>query len=749
MKGIQIPTPCEWAVSVSQFCQATEMNMKNPDKRGPHAALRLDHPLRVGKALGADALHRAPFARSVTEVLKRVSPEAGLVASLEGVWGSGKTSMLAMVEELFAEESEETRPVVVHFNPWLIGDREALLRQFFASIAMAVKLTDHAKEGKRVAKELKTYSKAFDVLKLIPGAEPWASMVKAVVESMGNATEAVADYKTPDIEARKQALEKALRKFPRRIIVFVDDLDRLFPAEAFEMVRIVKAVGDLPNIGYVLAWDASYVSAALENLKVPLAATYLDKIVQVRLPIPPLSFRMRVDLMNNGLNGLPEDAHKPHLPNGEDRHALLFHHGLSELMEQPRDVVRLFDVVRTIEPGLRGEIHLADIIGLACLMTKAAKVYELLHRIPQAFVGRRPGSQPGMEKSEDVVKEYAEVRDAAIAACSMPNAVRDLVSWLFPMVTKSEEAFTFARVEFVEGHLAHPERLLIALNLSAHPSDLSLVKVQQFVLLPAKREGIAKGLHEQSCIEFISNLGEVAAGLRADVELDVAELCIAIARLADSEVVVRRAHLRQSVWEFGPTRAAVLSIEQIAKSLEIRPAEELAEKLIADPIALSIATQFAHKSFLKVDDDADSANLKASQSKKAEVLGYLADNVEAAAASGALFNKSGIVNILWALPRLVTARCDAVFRAIAKYDPALDLFVEALLRDGFDSNKGQIYKLPDDVERLEKYVPLDVLKSHATQRLKDESMPYPTKAAWQAVIEGYRIYGIDGSKAED
>lgn len=331
----------------------------------------------------------------------------------------------------------------------------------------------------------------------------------------------------------------------------------------------------------------------------------------------------------------------------------------------------------------------------------------------------------------------------------MPNAVRDLVSWLFPMVTKSEEAFTFARVEFVEGHLAHPERLLIALNLSAHPSDLSLVKVQQFVLLPAKREGIAKGLHEQSCIEFISNLGEVAAGLRADVELDVAELCIAIARLADSEVVVRRAHLRQSVWEFGPTRAAVLSIEQIAKSLEIRPAEELAEKLIADPIALSIATQFAHKSFLKVDDDADSANLKASQSKKAEVLGYLADNVEAAAASGALFNKSGIVNILWALPRLVTARCDAVFRAIAKYDPALDLFVEALLRDGFDSNKGQIYKLPDDVERLEKYVPLDVLKSHATQRLKDESMPYPTKAAWQAVIEGYRIYGIDGSKAED
>jgi hypothetical protein len=61
-----------------------------------------------------------------------------------------------------------------------------LLRQFLAGISKEVKLADHAKDGKWVAKELKTYAKAFDVLKLIPGVEPWASMVKTVMESMGN-----------------------------------------------------------------------------------------------------------------------------------------------------------------------------------------------------------------------------------------------------------------------------------------------------------------------------------------------------------------------------------------------------------------------------------------------------------------------------------------------------------------------------------------------------------------------------------
>lgn len=77
------------------------------------------------------------------------------------------------------------------------------------------------------------------------------------------------------------ALENALRKFPQRIVVLLDDLDRLYPAEAYEMVRIIKAVGDLPNVGYVLAWDEKYVSAALDKLNVPLAATYLDKVVQI------------------------------------------------------------------------------------------------------------------------------------------------------------------------------------------------------------------------------------------------------------------------------------------------------------------------------------------------------------------------------------------------------------------------------------------------------------------------------------
>ena len=706
--------------------------------------LRLDHPLKFGNARKADVLNRLQFATSVSSVLKRVSKDAGLVVAVEGAWGCGKTSLLAILEELLNDELPEQKPIVVHFNPWLIGDRDALLRQFLASIAKEVKLADHAKAGKRVAKELKTYSKAFDVLKLIPGAEPWASMVKSVVESMGDATDSVFDYKTPDIEARKQALEKALQNFPRRIVVMVDDIDRLFPSEAFEMVRIVKAVGDLPNIGYVLAWDPSYVGAALENLDVPFAATYLDKVVQVRLPIPPLSFQMRVELMNQGLNRLPQDAHKKYFANGDERLALMFHEGLAELMEQPRDVVRLFDVAQSIEVGLRGEVHLADIIALACLMTKAPKVYELLCRVPQAFVGRRPGNQNAYEDTKDVLERYAAVLTSTIDSCAAPNAIRTLVHWLFPQVAQSNDVVGFARTVFTEGHLAHPERLLVALHQSALPSGVQLAQVRQFLLQPETRTEIGASLDQSTCKEFVEHIGDMAEGMADDFSFDAEELVIAVSRIVDTAPFIQRAKQRQSVWDLRASRTALGAIEQVAKNIEPGKVHDLVERIITDPFGLSVAAELVSRIFL-AEEKSENRFLKLPDEKKKAVILLFAQNIVEAARTGAIFDKVSLDIILWVASRSAPEHCGAIFRSFLRHRDGLDKFAEAFLRNGFDSRKGQVYGFPEDMESLSSFVSLEEFQNYAKQRLEDDAITYPVKAAWRAITEGRKIYGADGT----
>lgn len=712
------------------------------------ADLRLDRPLRPEGALAADLLDRGGFAARVTDVLRCISPEAGLVVSLEGAWGSGKTSLLAMLEELLDAEPAQQRAVVVHFNPWLIGDRDALLRQFLASIAKAVKLTDHAKEGKRVAKELKTYSKAFDILKLIPGAEPWASIFKSVVESVSNASEAVFDYKTPDIEARKVALENALRKFPQRIVVLLDDLDRLYPAEAYEMVRIIKAVGNLPNVGYVLAWDEKYVSAALDKLNVPFAATYLDKVVQVRLHVPPLSFPQRVVLINKALGRLAKEALEQHFKGGEERLGSLFHHGLNELIEQPRDVVRLFDVVCSIEPGLRGEIHLADILGLAILMIKAPSVFELISRMPQAFVGKRPGSRTEFRDVNEVVEHHAAERDLAIDSYANAKAVRDVVHWLFPLTAKADDVFTFGRVEFGEGHLAAPDRLLIALHLSTRPDDLSLVRVRQYLLHPAKRAEIAASLQPDNCIDFVAQLGNMAESLGSDVAIDAENLAITIARLIEGEVFVRRARDRDEVIFIKAEGAAVQAIGQLVKRLPEPIALDLTVRILSDEKALSVASKIAIMNF--ISDDRDKLDyLKVPAEEREPALEAFANNVKSAAQNGDLFAKSTPDLVLWVLTRLKPEHCKLVFEAIQKTDLTLDSFVEATMKGAFDSHKGQSYRLPKNPEELENFIAIDLLKLLAVERLKDETLDYPVKAAWRALLEEKCIYGKDGSEKRD
>lgn len=104
--------------------------------------LEFDRPLLSITALEHDKLHRIGFAKAAVEALKRVGSTAGFALSVEGAWGSGKTSTLALMNALIQEQHPTS--IVVHFNPWIVGDRDALLRHFLSKIAAEIGLSDHA-----------------------------------------------------------------------------------------------------------------------------------------------------------------------------------------------------------------------------------------------------------------------------------------------------------------------------------------------------------------------------------------------------------------------------------------------------------------------------------------------------------------------------------------------------------------------------------------------------------------------------
>ncbi|WP_047783674.1 P-loop NTPase fold protein [Variovorax paradoxus] len=717
--------------------------MQNRDEMPDSTIIGLDQPLQAGNALQRDKLGRDRFAQSAATALRHVTSAAGFVLSIEGAWGSGKTSALAMIEELLLKEIEGSHPIIVHFNPWLIGEREALLRHFLAKLASAAKLTDHAKNGKKVAKELKTYAKAFDVVKLIPGAEPWASMIKSVVQAVGETTDEIAEYKTPDIELQKTKVEDALRKFPRPIVVFIDDIDRLFPLEVFEMVRIIKAVGDLPNVGYVLAWDAEYVSRALESASVPHPDTYLDKIVQIRMPLPAISLSARGNLINDALATLHPEASKSHFTGGEERLSMLYFSGLRELLEQPRDITRVFNTVRVIEPALRGEVVFSDIVGFAALMVKASAVFELLRKHPSSFVGRLPADAGLPGKDSDIVKKGAKARDAAYAKCSTPEAVKRLVHRLFPLTAKTEDEFSSNRVLDVEGHLAAPARLLVALQLSTSASDVSFVAARRYLFHPDQRGEIQRTLTPLNCLEFMESLGDVAESLGGGGISDIGDLCLSIARLVDTEPFPSNYRERSGAFSPRPDAVAFRAIGLLVKTVGPSQGPAIAAALVQDEQSTSVAMQVIAVSYLKADYE---GLLKCPPSNKEKLQRTFAKNCLTAAKTGRLLQTCIPHIILWNLAKFAKNDCPQIFEALKTADPSLDRFAVEILRDNFDSHKGQMYALSEGAV-LEAYCPIPRFRKHAEGRLTDTAMTFPARAAWQALVEGKRLYGKDGSLA--
>lgn len=718
----------------------TQTSDMNPNADFP--SILVDKPLPGHEVLADDKLGRVPFARTVTKVLQRVSGSSGLVVSIEGAWGSGKTTTLSIVEEVLRQEPEETCPVIVHFNPWLVGDRDALLRQFLGGLASEVKLGEPSKDGKRVAKELKAYAKAFDLLKLIPGAEPWASIVKTVVDSTGEAVGSFADYKAPDIEHHRQAVAEKLRQFRRRIIVFIDDIDRLFPLEVFEMVRIIKAVGDLPYVGYVVAWDPGYVREALTSANVPVAATYLDKIVQVRLPLPALSSSAKTRLINAALKSLPQEAHKEYFHDGADRISLLFYHGLRNLLEQPRDVQRVFAVVRTIEPSLRGEIALSDIIGLSALMVTAEKVFELLKMQPEVFVGTELGVQLMCQKPNSAVEAGNDVRNRAIDSSRNPSAVRELVQFLFPLVAEAEgeTAWPF---RFRDGHISKPERLAVALQHTTSETDVSLVDARRFLLDPDSRAEVERSLSADCLLDFMEQLRDFSGLIQSSSIHDLDTLCSAIARLADGPVGVKHTRNRSGLLTVRVDSLALDVIEKLVRSVDQAAGTRIASMVAIDRACLSVASRLLMSSYRRNDESSSELFVIAPEDEKETLVSAFAENVASATQTGALFECASPSRVLWALALLSPSSCQRVFLLAKNREPNLDGFALALLSASYDSYKGQVYGIN---EHLDKYVSLNALKAHAQQRLHDDRLDFPAKAAWLSVATETSRYAVDGTE---
>ena len=249
-----------------------------------------------------DNLGTQDFARALADFIKTC--ETPMTIGLQGDWGIGKTSMLNMIRA-YLEGAQNSPYGLIWFNTWhysLFGQEEYLGLAVIKGLLDQIKAQFEINEDENRLKEVA--GKIGNVLK------------HARFSAFGfgvSAADAKAHDDSPDAEMEYQDVSSVMLKFKDsfqelvnfvieergldRLVIFIDDLDRVKPLKALELLESIKNFLDVENCVFVLAVDYEVVQIGMaeklgQDLQKISGKSFFDKIIQLPFTMPSTSYNL-------------------------------------------------------------------------------------------------------------------------------------------------------------------------------------------------------------------------------------------------------------------------------------------------------------------------------------------------------------------------------------------------------------------------------------------------------------------------
>lgn len=314
-----------------------------------------------------------PFAKAIAETISGFENPEGSVISINGPWGTGKSSIVNLVKHHLSEMGDGGDIKVIDFNCWWFRGEEALALEFFRDLysAMDIAKSEKAKEAvTQLGSRLLSGSSSFVGAAINLFAAPGAGDIAA--GGMNFLSDLIRQEKT--VESFHKEVSQELRKSKNRFLIVIDDIDRLAPDEALLIFRLVKSVGRLPNIMYLMAYDRAIAERVVSDRYPSEGAQYLEKIVQAGFDIPNPPHSKLVNSLTTFLDKLWADQPPPDI-----RHFWnLVHDVVSPEIRSPRDVLRITNTLSVSWRAVAGEVDLADFLCMETIRVQRPELYSAL-----------------------------------------------------------------------------------------------------------------------------------------------------------------------------------------------------------------------------------------------------------------------------------------------------------------------------------------------------------------------------------
>lgn len=253
-----------------------------------------------------DSLEFKAYATVIRNVI--VGTDGPFTIGVFGEWGTGKTSLMKMVENEF--EQDQT-VVPVWFNAWKFEKADHPIVPLVATIIKALEDKDLTADGKKssvmrsLIKSLRSIAYGFSINTKVglPGFAEFAAgfSAKDMIERQEKASYDPLLEKTLYHQAFEALNTINLNHAALKILVIIDDLDRCFPENSVKLLESIKLVLGQPGFLFILGVSRKVIEEYLKHkyqteygIKKFQGHAYLDKIIQLPFEIPPHDDRMKL-----------------------------------------------------------------------------------------------------------------------------------------------------------------------------------------------------------------------------------------------------------------------------------------------------------------------------------------------------------------------------------------------------------------------------------------------------------------------
>jgi len=470
-----------------------------------------------------DKFSRWQFSKRIADVIANRNDPSSIVIGLYGAWGNGKTSVLNFIENAL-DSNEDV--ITIKFNPWRFGAEDELLKSLFLDVAKAI-------DAQLITMGDQVKDKAKTILPAITGLFGSAEVGQAISGFIP----------TIELEKLKARIESALENTRKRVLILIDDVDRLEKTEIHALFRLVKLTADFKYTAYILAFDKDIVASSLQdrysNSTNNAGEAFLEKIIQVPLYLPLIDQPILVNYCFQGIDQALNMAEIELTQDQASTFARLFTKHFGYSLTTPRKAKLYGNILLFSLPILKGEVNVIELMLVEAIRVFYPPVYDLLRTNKDIFVGTF--SERGY--SNNPAKEELKIAlENAIALCkgATKENIISLLKELFPKVTSSYQNMSYGsdwyKVWDKEKKVCSPNYYSRYFTYSVNSSDVSdskleevLKECEQWVDLQEANNPLNGLLCNTNAEKLIQKLRVRAEGLAGNVSLS---LCIAIAQKA-------------------------------------------------------------------------------------------------------------------------------------------------------------------------------------------------------------------------